>query len=129
MLLFLLCAYANLRPFAGAAAFSSPFNDPSAVLLKPWVAGESRGMGLYAVSPVCSAFAAAGSILGAFTRASDPRAWAGDLGIGASMGSLWPAATLVEVGEVRSVSVVVDVDRLLDDEGSFGAQKVLDTVE
>lgn len=86
-------------------------------------------MGLYAVSQVCSAFAAAGSILGAFTRASDPRAWAGDLGIGASMGSLWPAATLVEVGEVRSVSVVVDVDRLLDDEGSFGAQKVLDTVE
>jgi hypothetical protein len=35
----------------------------------------------------------------------------------------------VEAGVVRSVSVVVDVDRLLDDEGSFGAEKVLDTVE
>jgi hypothetical protein len=128
MLLFLLCAYANLRPLANVAASSSPFNKPSAVLLKPWVAGESRGMGPNAVSPGCSAFAATGSILGASTRASEPQAWAGDGGTSASMGSLLPTATLVEVGEVRSVSVVVDVDKLLDDEGSLGAENVLETV-
>jgi len=32
-------------------------------------------------------------------------------------------------GVVRSVSVVVDVDKLLDDDGNFGAEKVVDTVE
>lgn len=35
----------------------------------------------------------------------------------------------MEVRVVRSVSVVVDVDRLLDNDGKFGAEKVLDTVE
>jgi hypothetical protein len=40
----------------------------------------------------------------------------------------WLETTLVD-GVVRSVSVVVDVDKLLDDDGSFGAEKVLDTVE
>jgi hypothetical protein len=42
---------------------------------------------------------------------------------------LWVAAPLVADGVVNSVSVVVDVDRLLDDNGNFGAEKVLDTVE
>jgi hypothetical protein len=39
------------------------------------------------------------------------------------------AAKWVVDGVVDSVSVVVDVDRLLADDGSFGAEKVLDTVE
>jgi hypothetical protein len=42
---------------------------------------------------------------------------------------LWAAATWVDAGDVSSVSVVVDVDKLLDDDGNFGAEKVLDTVE
>jgi hypothetical protein len=36
---------------------------------------------------------------------------------------------LVNVGEIKSVSVVVDVDKLLEDDGSFGAEKVLDTLD
>jgi len=90
-------------------------------------------MGLAAVSPVRGAFAAAVSIRGAFSGASRPRAWPSEAGIGTSGGLLGAAATLVEVGVVSSVSVVVDVDRLLDDDddddGNFGAEKVLDTVE
>lgn len=36
---------------------------------------------------------------------------------------------MVVDGVVSSVSVVVDVDRLLDDDGNLGAEKVLDTVD
>jgi hypothetical protein len=36
---------------------------------------------------------------------------------------------LADADDVGSVSAVVDVDKLLDDEGSFGAEKMLDTVE
>lgn len=36
---------------------------------------------------------------------------------------------MVEDGVVRSVSVVVAVERLLDEEGSAGAEKVLDTAD
>jgi hypothetical protein len=36
---------------------------------------------------------------------------------------------LVEEGVVRSVSVAVEVDRLLEEEGSAGAEKVLDTAD
>jgi hypothetical protein len=86
-------------------------------------------MGLTAVSPVRGVFAAAVSIRGTFARASCPRACSGDFGAGATVGFLGVAATLVDVGVVRSVSVVVDVDRLLVDEGNFGAENVLDTVE
>jgi hydrogenase maturation factor HypE len=79
-------------------------------------------MGLAAVSPVRGAFAAATvSIRGVFARASDTRALLG--------GFVWLEATLVDVGEVNSVSVVVDVDKLLEDDGNFGAEKVLDTVD
>jgi hypothetical protein len=42
---------------------------------------------------------------------------------------LWAAATLADAGDVSSVSAVVDVDKLLDDDGNFGAEKMLDTVE
>jgi hypothetical protein len=45
------------------------------------------------------------------------------------VGLLWVTATLVVDGVVDSVSVVVDVDRLLADDGNFGAEQVLDTVE
>jgi hypothetical protein len=41
---------------------------------------------------------------------------------------LWLGATLAD-GVVNSLSVVVDVDKLLDDDGNFGAEKVLDTAE
>ena len=36
---------------------------------------------------------------------------------------------MVEDRDVKSVSVVVDVDRLLEEDGNFGAENVLDTVE
>jgi hypothetical protein len=85
-------------------------------------------MGLAAVSPVRGAFAAATvSIRGVFARASDTRTLLGKTGIAA--GLVWLEATLVDAGEVNSASVVVDVDRLLDDDGNFGAEKVLDTVD
>lgn len=45
------------------------------------------------------------------------------------MGLLGPGRTFVDVGDVSSVSVVVDVDRLLDEDGNAGAEKALDTVE
>lgn len=45
------------------------------------------------------------------------------------MGLLGSGPTFVDVGEVSSVSVVVDVDKLLDEDGNAGAEKVLDTVE
>jgi hypothetical protein len=87
-------------------------------------------MGLAAVSPVRGAFTAATvSIRGVFARASDTRALLGETGIAASAGFVWLEATLVDVGEVNSVSVVVDVDKLLEDDGNFGAEKVLDTVD
>lgn len=35
----------------------------------------------------------------------------------------------MEDGGLASVSAIVDVDRLLDDDGSFGAENVLDTVD
>jgi len=51
--------------------------------------------------------------------------------IDACIGLLASRATLVGVGVVKSVSVsvVVDVDKLLEDDGNFGAEKVLDTAE
>lgn len=84
-------------------------------------------MKLAAVPPVCSALAAAVSMCGA-ARTSPPVLWLDDLGIGASVALLW-LATLVEEGVVRSVSVAVEVDRLLEEEGSAGAEKVLDTAD
>jgi hypothetical protein len=38
-------------------------------------------------------------------------------------------ATCVDDGDVKSVSAVVDVERLLGNEGNFGAENVLDAVE
>lgn len=35
----------------------------------------------------------------------------------------------MDAGEVRSVSVTVDVDILLDDDGSAGTEKLLETVD
>jgi hypothetical protein len=74
MLLFLLCACANARGASAGVAVSSPFSEPSAVLLNPWVPGDVSAMGLAAVSPVGDAFAAAVSIRGAIAGASGPRA-------------------------------------------------------
>jgi hypothetical protein len=128
MLLFLLCVCAKAGRGVACTAVSSPFNDPSAVLLKPWVVGDSRGMAPAVVSPR-GALAATASIRGAFARASGPRACPGDFGGGASGGWLCAVATLAGADDTGSVSVVVDVDRLLVDDGSFGAEKVLDTVE
>jgi hypothetical protein len=93
------------------------------------VVGDSGGIAPAAVSPNRGAFAATASIRGAFARASAPRAGPGDAGGGASVGVLAAAATLAGADDVSSGSVVVDVDRLLDDDGSFGAEKVLDTAE
>lgn len=45
------------------------------------------------------------------------------------MGLLWLEATLADAGEVKSASAVVDVDKLLPDDGSLGAENVLDTLE
>jgi hypothetical protein len=128
MLLFLLCACTGVGPLGVCTAGPSPFNDPSAVLLKPCVAGDSRGVGQAAVSPVRGAFAATVSIRGA-ACASGPRTWPGDCGIGASVGLAWSVATWVDDGDVDSISVVVDVERLLGTEGNFGAENVLDAVE
>ena len=50
------------------------------------------------------------------------------VGMGASVCLLWLAA-LAEEGAVESVSVVVEVDKLLDDDGKAGAEKVLDTTD
>jgi hypothetical protein len=127
-LLFLLCACANAGRGAACTAAPLPFSDPSAVLLKPWAVGDSRGMAPAVVSPR-GAFAATASIRGASARASGPRACPGIFGGGASGGWLGAAATLAGADDVGSVSVVVDVDRLLDDDGSFGAEKVLDAVD
>jgi hypothetical protein len=126
MLLFLLCAGAGVKADGLSIPKPTPFTDPSAVLLNPAVAGEVNDMGLAAVSPVRGAFAAAVSIRGA-ARASPPRA---SVGIGASVGLLW-LATLVDEGLVKSVSVfaVVDVDRVLEDDGNPGAENRLDTVD
>jgi hypothetical protein len=129
MLLFRLCACANAGRGAACTALASPFSDPSAVRLEPCVVGDSGGMAPAAVSPNRGAFAATASIRGAFARASAPRAGPGDAGGGASVGVLAAAATLAGADDVSSGSVVVDVDRLLDDDGSFGAEKVLDTAE
>jgi len=135
MLLFRLCAV------MGAGRVSTPaptsLSKPSDVLLKLWVAGDSSGRGQAAVSPVRGAFAAAMSIWGS-GRASPPWLWrwlwidwvdrVDGVGIGASV-CLLRLAALAEEGAVESVSVVVEVDRLLDDDGKAGAEKVLDTTD
>lgn len=92
------------------------------------MAGDSGCLGLAAVPPpVRDALAAAVSIRGA-ARASPPAAWFARSSIGASGGLVW-LATWVDEGVVKSVSVVVEVERLLEEDGSAGAEKVLDTAE
>jgi hypothetical protein len=51
------------------------------------------------------------------------------VGIAAFADMVASKATSAGIGVIRSVSVVVDVDKLLEDDGSFGAEKVLDTAE
>jgi hypothetical protein len=125
MLLFLLCAYVRADGISGANP--ALFSDPSAFLLELWVAEDSNGMELAAASPDCSALATAASIRGA-ARTCPPVLWLDEFGIGASVNLPW-FATLVEDGVVRSVSAVVEVDRLLDEDGSAGAEKVLDVAD
>lgn len=93
-----------------------PFSDPSAVLLRPWVVGESSDTGLAAVLPVrCTSTAST-------RKTSSPRTRPGD-------GTFWFDGALGNGGDVTSVSPVVDVERLLEDEGNRGAEKVLDAVD
>jgi hypothetical protein len=125
MLLFLLCTCVRTDGVSGASP--ALLRDPSMVLLEPWVVGDSRGMKVAAVTTVCSPLAAVASMRGA-ARTSAPVLWPDDLGIGASRGLLW-FATWVDEGVVRSMSVVVEADRLLEEEGSAGAEKVLETAE
>lgn len=127
MLLFLLCA--GKGTLASCFAFSVSFRDPSAVLLNPWMTGELSAMGLDVVSPVRGAFAGTVWIRGVCARASPARALLGEVGMAASGDFFWLDVTLVDEGVVKSVSAVVDVDRLLDDDGNFGPEKVLDTTE
>lgn len=122
MLLFLLC------PIEGTIALSTaspaPFTDPSAVLLNPWVTGESSDMGLAAVSPVRGAFTA--SIRnGAFCTRDRAR----DGGTARSAVCFWAESTFEDEGDVKSVSATVDADRLLDDDGNWGAENVLDAAD
>lgn len=86
-------------------------------------------MGLGAVSPVRGAFAATVSIRGTFACASPLGLLLGEVGIAVFADVVAFTATSAGVGVIRSVSVVVDVDKLLEDDGSFGAEKVLDTAE
>ena len=56
MLLLRLCAKVLSM---GLVADPSPFTEPSALLLNPWVVGETNDTGVTVVWPVCGAFAAA----------------------------------------------------------------------
>jgi hypothetical protein len=127
MLLFRLCAASGARTFFSTS--SAPFKYPSAVLLKPFTFGESSAMGLVAVSPVRGAFAETVSIRGTFACASPPGVRLGEVGIDAFADMVASTTTSAGVGVIRSVSVVVDMDKLLEDDGNFGAEKVLDTAE
>ena len=90
-----------------------PFSDPSAVLLRPWVVVKSSATGLAAVLPVrCTSTAST----------SSPRTCPGD-------GTFWFDGALDNGGDVTSVSPVVDVERLLEEEGNRGAEKVLDAAD
>lgn len=100
----------------GLAVDSESFGDPSAVLLRPWVTGECSDKGLAVVLPVCCTSATW------IRKASSPRIRPGD-------GTFWVDGALDNGGDVSSVSPVVDVERLLEDEGNRGAEKVLDAVD
>ena len=91
------------------------------------MAGDLRAFGLAAVSPDGDSLAAAVSMRGA-ARASTPGVWTGcsGIGVGATVDLVW-LSTLVEEGAVLSVSVVVEVERVLEEEANAGAKKVLDT--
>lgn len=84
-------------------------------------------MGLAAVSPVRGGFAV--SIRGAFGCAFRTRACVGDGGTTRSVGCLWINGPLAVEGDVASVSAAVEVDMLLDDDSSVGAENVLDATE
>lgn len=79
-------------------------------------------MGLAVVLPTCSVPAAPVSSRDAAARASEPRAWFGKVGIDTSVGLDCSDVTLMDDGVVKSVSAAVDDDRLLEDDGSFGAE-------
>lgn len=81
MLLFLLCAYVRTDGASGTGP--ALLREPSTVLLKPWVAGDSGVMELAAVPPFCNALAAAVSMRGA-AGTSPAAAWLDGLGIDAS---------------------------------------------
>lgn len=111
----------------GAADVSAlkfnPLGDPSAVLFRPWDAGDCIEMGLAAMSPCNGAFAASmRSSLWASTRF-------GDGGIACVSGTFRTEEALDSGGDVISVSPAVEVERLLEDEGSRGTEKVLDAAD
>lgn len=129
MLLFLLWAVMGLEVEGVARATPAALTEPSALLLEPWVAGEPSGFGLGALSPARDSLAAAVSTRGA-GHASPRGDWGGCLSIGAgvSVGLVWLSA-LADEGAVLSASVVVEVERVLDEEARAGAEKVLDWAE
>jgi len=83
------------------------FNGSSALRLEPWATGDASGLGPAVVSPVRGASAAA-----------------------SSRGSLaWSGASWAGGAGVESASGTVDVESVLLDEGSQGAEKVLETAD
>ena len=128
MLLFLLWAAMGLQVEGVARATPAALTEPSALLLEPWVAGEPSGFGLSALSPARDSLATAVSTRGA--AHASPRDWGGclSIGVGVSVCLVWLSA-LVNEGAVLSVSVVVEVERVLDEEARAGAEKVLDWAE
>jgi len=88
MLLFRLCAKDLC---VGLVDELSPFTDPSALLLKPWVVGDVCDMGGAIVWPGCGALAAAASTRGASTVATWLWTRLGEIVIGSWTGLLWSA--------------------------------------
>jgi hypothetical protein len=53
----------------------------------------------------------------------------GDASLARSTGSFWLSGTLEDNGDVKSVSPVVELERLLDEDGKWGAENVLDAAD
>jgi hypothetical protein len=84
-------------------------------------------MGLAAVSPVRGASTV--STGGGASCTCLPRDWVGEGGTARSKGWLWLEGAYEVAEDAKSASVTVDVERLLDDEGGAGAEKVLEAAE
>lgn len=79
-------------------------------------------------APTPSPFSRPSDVLLKLGITGDASGWLHGVGMGASGCFLWDAAW-AEEGAVESVSVVVEVDRLLDDDAKAGAEKVVDTAD